>query len=396
MKTFLSDKQEQLVKMVHKKILITTYFFYPDNSPRAYRITALAKMLTLKGHQVTVITNTAYNYDEFTKDNGIEVISLCKPTSDAVKRKPLKFSTANSNHAFYKIISPVKTLIRKSLLYFIPDGHLLPFSLRLNRCLRGIQLNHFDVVISNANPFMVHLSTSLCLKRFKGIAIAETGDPYFYNHYRLAPYQANIENWVLTQFTYITVPVERAVADYGNYGMIDKVRVIPHGFFFDEVQLKSYRPSETVKFAFAGRLYKEIRNPTQFLNSLVNNYSDYPFVFHIYTDLRNKETLELLLPFKLLLGDKIKIQDMLQRTDCIRELSSMDFLVNFENDTSNQVPSKLVDYTLSERPIISINHNFDNKELFSNYIRHDFKAFKPLDISSFNISNVVSKFESLF
>jgi hypothetical protein len=281
-------------------------------------------------------------------------------------------------------------------LYVIPDGHLLPFAIKLNYYLRKLGINKFDVIISNANPFVVHLGTALSLNKFSGVAIAETGDPHYYNHYKLAFYQKNIENWVLNKFNYITVPVLRAVNDYENYNAKHKVRVIPHGFFFDEVQLATYKPSDIVNFAFAGRLYKEIRNPTEFLNSLVKHHSETNYIFHIYTDLRNKETKDLLMPFKLLLGNKLQVNDMLPRTECIECLSDMDFLVNFENDTSNQVPSKLIDYTLAERPIISVNHFFDNEDAFDKYMNRDFNNFTPLDISPYNIKNVAKKFECLF
>lgn len=192
------------------------------------------------------------------------------------------------------------------------------------------------------------------------------------------------------------MPVARAVNDYENYNAKHKVNVIPHGFFFDEVQLAKYEVTDVVNFAFAGRLYKEIRNPTEFLNALVKDYAEVNYVFHIYTDLRNKETKDLLMPFQTLLGKKLQVNDMLPRTDCINRLSAMDFLINFENDTSNQVPSKLIDYTLADRPIISVNHDFDNSDVFAKYMKHDFDSFTPIDISTFDIKNVAKKFESLF
>ncbi|MCP4990427.1 MAG: glycosyltransferase family 4 protein [Colwellia sp.] len=382
--------------MVNKKILITTYFFYPDNSPRAYRISALAKCLSLKGYEVTVVTNSRYDYEAYTQETGIKVISLsAKPLKCSVKSNNA-LSLVENNSFIQKAFSKVKTLARKSLLYAIPDGHLFPFALKLNHCLGKLGINDFDVIISNANPFIVHLGTALSLKQFNGVAIAETGDPHYYNHYKLAFYQKNIENWVLNKFNYITVPVRRAVNDYENYNVKHKVSVIPHGFFFDEVQLANYKASNVVNFAFAGRLYKEIRNPTEFLHSLVEHYSETNYVFHIFTDLRNKETKDLLMPFKALLGSKLQVNDMLPRTECIECLSAMDFLINFENDTSNQVPSKLIDYTLAERPILSVNHFFDNDKEFARYMSLDFEHFTPLDISPYNITNVAKKFESLF
>jgi glycosyltransferase involved in cell wall biosynthesis len=381
--------------MVNKKILITTYFFYPDNSPRAYRITALAEALKMRGYQVTVVTNSHFNYEDYENNTGIEVLSL-SPSKTLKNSSKQRGSILNNNTFSQRVFSRLKTFVRKSLLYFIPDGHLLPFAFKLNKHLDRFDVNQFDIIISNANPFIVHLGTALSLGGFKGISIAETGDPHFYNHYKLAFYQKNIENWVLSKFNFITVPVSRAMNDYKHYNAQDKVCVIPHGFFFDEVKRDNYKKTDVINFAFAGRLYKEIRNPSEFLQSLVKQYSSMNYVFHIYTDLLNKETKDLLMPFKSVLGERLQINDMLPRTDCIKILSSMDFLVNFENDTANQVPSKLIDYTLASRPIISINHTFDEKEEFTKFMSYDFSNYRPLDISPFDITNVVEKFEKLF
>lgn len=89
---------------------------------------------------------------------------------------------------------------------------------------------------------------------------------------------------------------------------------------------------------------------------------------------------------------------MLPRVDCIEQLSQMDFLVNFNNDTNNQTPSKLVDYTLAKRPIISMSNNFCQieSEIFNEYIDKNYTSYVPIDISDFDIQNVVKKFEGLF
>ena len=42
--------------MNHKKVLIVCCWFYPVNSPRAFRAAELAKELAFQGHDVTVLT----------------------------------------------------------------------------------------------------------------------------------------------------------------------------------------------------------------------------------------------------------------------------------------------------------------------------------------------------
>jgi hypothetical protein len=37
----------------------------------------------------------------------------------------------------------------------------------------------------------------------------------------------------------------------------------------------------------------------------------------------------------------------------------MDFLINFDNNTTTQIPSKLIDYSIAGRPVLNITSNFD-------------------------------------
>ena len=53
----------------------------------------------------------------------------------------------------------------------------------------------------------------------------------------------------------------------------------------------------------------------------------------------------LLTRARKLLKEKLVIHNNIPRLELITEFSKMDFLVNINNATSNQIPSKLIDYT---------------------------------------------------
>lgn len=382
-----------------KNILITTYFFYPTNTPRAFRITALAKRLAESGHKVTVITaDIGFNYKQYQKENNIRIITikpgyiLNKPKS-AISIPQEKSAITNKQSA---VKQGIKTAIRKCIRYFLPAGHLFEYSISLSQNLKTMNLNEFDVLISNSHPFAVHLGTVIGMKGFNKVSIAESGDPYYFNHYKIAPYQKWIEKWVLSKFDFITIPVDKAIGDYKKLKIDSKVIVIPHGFDFDNVKLSNVNQSKTVEFAFAGRLYKDIRNPTAFLRYLADTKSNFDYKFTIYTDFKNQETKDILLPFVDILGSKLEVYDLIPRELCINKLSSADFLVNFTNDTKNQTPSKLIDYTLTKRPFISIEQTFENIKQFEAFCDLNFEDYEAPDISNFNVNNVCLEFEQLF
>jgi hypothetical protein len=384
--------------MRKKKILITTYFFSPTNSPRAFRITALAKKLAENGHEVTVVTSDiGYDYTQIEKSANLKIIAI---KSGYLLNKPSLVKpgeTASTSHlSAPSVFSIIKTRIRKTMLYLIPDAHLFEYAISLKNSLKKLDLNSFDVIISNSHPFAVHLGTALAMKNYNNISIAESGDPHYYNFIKLAFYQKNIEKWVLSKFSHITIPLTKAIEDYARLDVKSKVTVIPHGFDFERVKL--FEPknitTDVVRFAFAGRLYKNLRDPSEFLDFLVKK--NIPFTFTIYTDFNNRETMELLAPYEKRLDGKLIIHPLVPRDECIYLLSNNDFLINIANTSENQSPSKLIDYSLTKRPILTISSQFTEQSKFDAFFDKDYSQHVPLDISQFNINTVCEKFEALF
>jgi len=71
----------------------------------------------------------------------------------------------------------------------------------------------------------------------------------------------------------------------------------------------------------------------------------------------------------------------------------MDFLVNIENGTGVHSPSKLIDYALTDRPILSLDPFNLDKDNIDNFLRGNYeKQFVIKDIQQYNIKNVASKF----
>jgi hypothetical protein len=75
----------------------------------------------------------------------------------------------------------------------------------------------------------------------------------------------------------------------------------------------------------------------------------------------------------------------------------MDFLVNLANvNRPNQIPSKLIDYAITGRPILNIDPTKPNLvELYSFLSLNYNSAFKLNNIGKYKIKNVVSDFIKL-
>jgi hypothetical protein len=97
----------------------------------------------------------------------------------------------------------------------------------------------------------------------------------------------------------------------------------------------------------------------------------------------------MLSTYKALLGDKLIVKDPLPRLDLIYELSKQDFLVDFSNRIGIQEPSKLIDYTLMERPVLSFNQSNFRPETFEAFIRGQYEPSPKVDLSKHDIDRVM-------
>ena len=77
-------------------------------------------------------------------------------------------------------------------------------------------------------------------------------------------------------------------------------------------------------------------------------------------------------------------------------MSTYDFLLNIENGTAVQTPSKLIDYALTKRPVLSLNSQNLDTGKFDRFLNGDYTQQLELpDIRNYDITNVVKSFITL-
>jgi hypothetical protein len=141
-------------------------------------------------------------------------------------------------------------------------------------------------------------------------------------------------------------------------------------------------------FAYAGGFLPGARDPAPLLNYLVR--PNLPFRFFVYTN--NSDLLD---DYKLLLNEKLFISDYIPRSELMKVLADMDFLINFDNNTTLNSPSKLIDYAITGRPVLNIKNNFNGEDLLA-FLNRDYskKMILP-DPEQFHISNISKQFLNL-
>lgn len=358
-------------------ILLVSGVFYPVNSPRSFRTTELAKEFTRRGHNVTVIIpKNDYDYSHFLKDYPVEIKYYNKPSGTRV----------------FTRVSIVDRVIFRILNQFCAYPNI-----KMRKPLRRVikKESGYDLLISIAVPHTIHWEFGKLYAKGRRAAktwIADCGDSFMLNksiNYKQPFYFKYLEKTWGKYCDYIAVPLESEKENYYPE-FINKIRVIPQGFDFSEIDSKREEPHNTVPtFAFAGSFIPNLRDPRPILEVLSTLEDDFKFI--VYTSQK-----ELVSPFQKRLGEKLEIRERITRDELLKVLRQCDFLLNIDNGKAKGRPSKLIDYALSGRPIISLNSSDVDRQLIEEFMKGDYsRQYVIDDIEQFNIKNVAQQFLDL-
>lgn len=368
--------------MASKKILIVSNAFYPDISPRSFRATELAKEFVRQGHVVKVLTHPRIGTDIFCKENGIEFKDLGHITWKAPTVK---------GSGIIKLFTRVITRF-STLLFEYPFIQIMPL---LKKGLKDEK--DYDILISVAVPYPIHWGVAAVRSKKNPIAkvwIADCGDPYMGQEndtFKPPFYFGWLEKKFCRKAEFLTVPTPSSIQGYYKE-FHDKINVIPQGFRFEDVKkFEGEKTTDKVIFGYGGMFIPSRRDPSE-LFSLLNSLDEsYNFEFHIYTI-----TPSLVTPFIEASKGRIILKNIVHRDELLFEMSKMDFVVNFENIGNKQTPSKLIDFAIIEKPILSIKTGFLNKQIILEFLEGNYKnALQIENPDQFRIENVAQKFLTL-
>lgn len=361
-----------------KNILIVSSSFYPENTPRSFRTSELAKELIRQGNKVKVITHFHESTINFCNQNGIVFKDLGKLYWKIPTQKANKFL-----NLFQRIIFRLALMI---LDY--PNIQLIPL---IKRALKDEK--NYDLLISIAVPHSTHWGVAYSMIFNNKIAktwIADCGDPYMgqeNDSFKPLFYFKWVEMWFCKKANFISVPTPDSVKAYYPE-FVDKIKIIPQGFKFEDIEvLSSDHNSKTIKFGYGGVFIPGRRDPTEFLTYLTT-LKDLDYECYVYTS-----TPQLVEKFIEESKGKIKLFSPVPRIDLLKQLSKLDFVLNFENLGTAQTPSKLIDYAIIKKPILSIKTGNLNKITVNEFLNKNYSNQLIIDNpEQYRIENVARKF----
>ena len=373
------------------KIAILTAVFHPELHPRAFRAYELAKEYAIQGHDVEVFLLTrikGFDYEQLSQELHIKITIL-----------PLYTRELGAENIFQQT-NPLLRWIHwgyRWLLEYLLAGNLFAYSTRIAECLKH-EMQQKDMVIALSTPFMNLLGLAKYVHAHKAqsktIYIADSGDPFYYSQQtKRALYFKWVEKWVYRHFDYLSIPTSDAIPAYAPLIPKEKIQIIPQAFNMRDVHLSPAPTSDIPTFAYAGVFYQDIRNPEFLFKHLCTLTED--FRFHVYLRHRDPHITSVLDKYQKQLGEKLIIHYSVKRTDLLYRLSECHFLINISNPTSTQLPSKLIDYGITKRPVYSFDKQSFNPQVFTAFMHGDYTHAMPIDIRPYDIEVVTKQFLEL-
>jgi hypothetical protein len=322
-------------RAISMKILIVTPSFFPEVKPRSFRSTELAKQFSKLGHHVTVLCPRNKNRNLSGTLSDIKYIEYDRFESC------IKLSNWVLNRMLEKFLNRLILYPEIKCFFEVKD--------------KIQNLGQFDLCISLAWPFSIHWGVAWEKGRnpnFVKVWIADCGDPFTGNTFVKDPliYFKIINKIALMKCQYIFIPYESLMNKFPLWSH-SKIKVVPQAFDISNIKLKSKVSNKVPTFAFAGSFIRKYRDPENLFRFLSNLRIEFKFLCYVSNE-------DKIIYQRYANSHCIEFREKLPREELIFELSGVDFLVNIQNGNKNEYPSKLIDYSIAKRPVITIN-SFD-------------------------------------
>lgn len=353
-----------------KKILLLIYDYIPNPSANTLCLLKLVDGLQREGHRVSVMSvQSELSSPTYEKKDEIEITRI-----------PLFLDICNRRIRAMKEGSFLSRLCLKVFL-LVTSRHVLGYTKcycgkKAFRCASEIANEQkIDTILSVSFPFSTHvLAHQLKLANPALRWIAYELDPFTYN-YTLSTSQIQnrrtLEREIFSKadciISTLGIPQENMrhnfLQDYAyktvclplpNFDVCRKP--LPRNSPFD------FFDSEHIHLVFTGFFYGALRSPRPLLN-LFRQLQGSNLIFHVFGGGCERDFSEF-----SEVSDHVVFHGRCAQSLCEQAIEQADILVNFGNDIPNQVPSKLLDYMSTGKPIIHFYYNMS--DICLTYLEH--------------------------
>ena len=375
-----------------KRILIVTHQFIPHQSPRTTRWKLLYDELIESGYDVTVITGTL----QLSEDPNIKYIGN-KKASGIVKnlriQSNIKQDSSYKNY-LYKLLKKIYRFFYKFFAW--PDYTMFwIFSIWNNR--KKIDID-YDLIISVSLPFSSHVAAYIINKDKNKKWIMDIGDPFSLktnafenNRYLYKSLNYYFENKFYKKAHQVVFTHQESADEHKLFFNMPENKVTigsPISTFSQELFQKSVSfnyETKPITIGYFGVLTKGVRSPSQVLKF----FQQTDFVLHWYTNSDSKEMIKQ----NKIDFNRNKLFDMVTRNEALEKMvTSLHCLLSIGNLNPAQLPSKIIEYISTGKPVLHFVEIKDDPVL---EIAKEFSNLIVIDKNS-NITEVEQQLNNVF
>ena len=340
----------------YKKILIVTHQYLPHVSPRTTRWKLLVDELITKGHKVTILTGM---YPDFDKNN-IEILYFGnKNNINLVSNLRAKSKQVSSGDSIKKVFFGIlKKIYRFFINYLAWPDYSMYWLYQIYKNRSHISKD-YDVIVSVSLPFSSHIAAYFINKKVKKHWIMDIGDPFSLkvdapenNRFLYSGLNKRYEKKFYSLADNILFTHLDALSNHKKFFDIPSNKLIvanPISNFDKDLfnNALSYDYStRPIKISYFGIFTKGVRSPNSFLELVKKNNE---FVFSWYVN----EDSEKIIKSCDINDDKHSFYSHVPREEAQQLMvNSAHCLLSIGNKNPNQIPSKVIEYLATGKPII--------------------------------------------
>lgn len=371
-------------KTTHNKynILIISHRYYPQKNARAFRWASLAEHWASLGHDVDVVSVKTWDSAKQEDKNRVRIYRAADLFSKIRYRlwgniplKRINTSAQKSKKSLFRIIklklSNILNTFWKTLYW--PDKEFLWIMPAYYHSSKLISQKKYDLIITVARPFSSHVVAYLLRRRIKEITwLCDIGDPFSFdkdqksnNLFLYSKLNRLMERKIFLNCDKVSVTTDETAYEYIKHLILDEAKfiTIPPLFSLNSrpsdkkryVQNEIEPQNDTKKLFYFGSLYDNIRNPLFLLNLIKEHNTIFPeHAVSIYFFGRHHDCIPVFNNFENALGNWIFLKGQVDRALVKPLMSEADILVNIGNRTTYQLPSKIIEYISTGKPVLNI------------------------------------------
>jgi glycosyltransferase involved in cell wall biosynthesis len=352
-------------------MLVITFSYAPMLNARAFRWTALAAHFAANGWAVDVLTSRQPGTASSEAQGALRVHRAGWSWAEALRGvlRRQRGQTPGADPGRRGLPARLLQLVRHWTWRHVywPDSSCLWYWPARRKALELVSRQRPDVVISVCPTFTAVLVGRAAQRAAPHVRwLIDVGDPFSLqvdaapnNSALYGPLNRRVEHAALLRADAVAVTTPHTAGRYADAfpAAAPKIHVIPPLLSAPAAPPDAplFAADGVVRLVYVGTLYRGLREPrflAELLQALCARQPGERYELHLYGDVH--EFADVLADWRRRLGAALQVHGMVPRETIARAIESASVLVNIGNSSADQLPSKVVEYAASGKPILNI------------------------------------------